>query len=132
MTPEVQARAVRAVLHHQGGRARAPGSAWRRSTASSTRSGGSVNVYSEVGQGTSFKVYFPRARRRRSWSSTAPPPLHPAARSATQTVLVVEDAEGLRELARRLLERQGYTVLVAANADEALRLFERTAPSTCC
>ena len=40
-------------------------------------------------------------------------------------MLVVEDAEGLRELTRRLLERQGYTVLVAANADEALRLFEQ-------
>ena len=39
-------------------------------------------------------------------------------------MLVVEDAEGLRELTRRLLQRQGYTVLVAANADEALRLFD--------
>jgi DNA-binding NtrC family response regulator len=38
---------------------------------------------------------------------------------------VVEDADGLRELAKRLLERQGYTVLTAANADEALRLFEQ-------
>ena len=42
-------------------------------------------------------------------------------------MLVVEDADGLRELARRLLQRQGYTVLVAANADEALRLFEQNA-----
>jgi DNA-binding NtrC family response regulator len=41
-----------------------------------------------------------------------------------ETVLVVEDAEGLRELTRRLLERQGYTVLVAANADEAAHLFD--------
>ena len=42
-------------------------------------------------------------------------------------MLVVEDAEGLRELTKRLLERQGYTVLVAANAAEAIRLFERNA-----
>jgi DNA-binding NtrC family response regulator len=42
----------------------------------------------------------------------------------TKTVLVVEDEDGLRELARRLLQRNGYTVLVAAGADEAIRLFE--------
>ena len=42
----------------------------------------------------------------------------------TQTVLVVEDEDGLRELAKRLLQRQGYSVLVAADADAALRLFE--------
>jgi two-component system cell cycle sensor histidine kinase/response regulator CckA len=40
-------------------------------------------------------------------------------------VLVVEDEKGLRELAKRLLERQGYTVLLAANADEALQVFEQ-------
>jgi CheY-like chemotaxis protein len=46
-------------------------------------------------------------------------------RPGAQTVLVVEDEEGLRALARRLLERHGYKVLVAANAEEALRLFDR-------
>jgi CheY-like chemotaxis protein len=87
------------------------------------RSGGSVSVQSEVGKGTSFKVYFPRA-------DAAPPgvtALPPVARAhvGAETVLVVEDAEGLRILARRLLERQGYTVLVAASADEAVQLFDR-------
>ena len=42
-------------------------------------------------------------------------------------MLVVEDAEGLRLLTTKLLERLGYTVLVAANADEALQLFEKHA-----
>jgi CheY-like chemotaxis protein len=87
-----------------------------------TRSGGSVGVYSEIGKGTSFKVYFPRAEAA-DMVVEAPPPVAPV-RAGTQTVLVVEDEEGLRELAKRLLLRQGYTVLVAANADEALRLFE--------
>ena len=40
-------------------------------------------------------------------------------------MLVVDDVEGLRELARRLLERQGYKVLLAANGEEALQLFRR-------
>ena len=51
---------------------------------------------------------------------------HDAGHSITETVLVVDDADGLRHLTRRLLQRQGYTVLIAANADEALQLFERT------
>jgi len=89
------------------------------------RSGGSVNVYSEVGRGTSFKVYFPRADAAEIVVE-APPPVAPP-RAGTQTVLVVDDEEGLRELAKRLLQRQGYTVLTAANADEALQLFERNA-----
>ena len=46
------------------------------------------------------------------------------ARAGGETVLLVEDAEGLRLLATKLLERLGYTVLVAANAEQAFRLFE--------
>jgi len=90
-----------------------------------TQSGGSVNVFSEVGRGTSFKVYLPRAEGAET-AVEGPPPVS-RQRDGAQTVLVVEDAEGLRELARRLLQRHGYTVLVAANADEAIRLFEQNA-----
>ena len=88
-----------------------------------TRSGGSVGVYSEVGKGTSFKVYFPRADVAEKVVEVSPPVNQ--RRAGGETVLVVEDAEGLRELTMRLLQRQGYTVLVAANADEALHLFEQ-------
>ncbi len=81
------------------------------------RTGGSVNVYSEVDRGTAFKVYFPRA------DVGEPVEAAPAAlagpRSAMYTVLVVDDAEGVRELARRLLERLGHTVLVATTVVEA-------------
>jgi two-component system, cell cycle sensor histidine kinase and response regulator CckA len=87
-----------------------------------TRSGGSVGVYSEIGKGTSFKVYFPRADAAEVAVDAPASQARPHA--GTQTVLVVEDEEGVRELAKRLLMKQGYTVLVAANADEALRLFE--------
>jgi CheY-like chemotaxis protein len=87
-----------------------------------TQSGGCVNVSSEVGKGTSFKIYFPRADVTEAAGDALPSVARPD--SGVQTVLVVEDAEGLRELASRLLERLGYAVLVAANADEAFRLFD--------
>ena len=92
-------------------------------------SGGSVHVDSEVGRGTSFKVYFPTAAAAEigvAALSTAQP------RAGTHTVLVVDDAEGMCELARRPLQRQGYTALVAANADEALRCSNRIRRLTCC
>ncbi len=89
-----------------------------------TQSGGSVNVYSEVGRGSSFKVYLPMADA--AWLQAAPPPdVRP--RTAAVTVLVVEDADGLRELARRLLEELGHTAVVAANAEEATRLYKTAA-----
>jgi two-component system cell cycle sensor histidine kinase/response regulator CckA len=87
------------------------------------RSGGSVGVYSEVGKGTAFKVYFPQTDPT-GVAVEIPAPLA-RAHAGTQTVLLVEDEEGLRELAKRLLQRHGYTVLVAADAHEALRLFEK-------
>jgi two-component system cell cycle sensor histidine kinase/response regulator CckA len=86
------------------------------------RSGGSVNVYSEIGRGTSFKVYFPRAEATETAIEPQPPSARP--RAGMETVLLVEDADELRELARRLLQLQGYTVLLAANADEAYRVAE--------
>jgi two-component system, cell cycle sensor histidine kinase and response regulator CckA len=87
-----------------------------------TRCGGSVNVYSEVGKGTTFTVYFPR---RDGPTVVVPPPPVARARAGAETILVVEDADGLREFARTLLVRQGYTVLIAANATEARQVFEQ-------
>jgi PAS domain S-box-containing protein len=87
------------------------------------RSGGSIDVSSEVGKGSCFTVYFPKADAA-EMAADAPPPVA-RRRAGAETVLVVEDAKELREVATRLLRWQGYTVLVAANADEALRLFEQ-------
>jgi PAS domain S-box-containing protein len=86
------------------------------------RSGGSVNVYSEVGLGTSFKVYFPRAGSAEAAVEAPSPVLR--RHSGASTVLIVEDEDGLRRLTKRLLEGLGYTVLAAADAGEALELLE--------
>ncbi len=123
MTPEVQARLFEPFFTtKEVGRGSGLGLATVHGVVA--RSGGSVNVYSEVGRGTSFKVYLPRADSSEATVEAPQPVARPGVRGG-QTVLVVDDADGLRELARSLLQRQGYTVLVAANADEALRLFER-------
>jgi two-component system cell cycle sensor histidine kinase/response regulator CckA len=86
------------------------------------RSGGSVGVYSEVGRGTSIHVYLPQSGGGPLVDET----LRPAEcrQAGTQTVLVVDDAGSVRRLAQRLLQRQGYRVLLAASAHEALELFE--------
>jgi two-component system cell cycle sensor histidine kinase/response regulator CckA len=87
------------------------------------RSGGSIGVYSEVGKGTSFRAYFPRATAE---EKAATPVSTTRVRTGTQTVLVVEDADGLRDLTKRLLQRLGYTVVTASNSEEAIRVFEST------
>jgi PAS domain S-box-containing protein len=87
-----------------------------------TRAGGTVGVYSEVGRGSSLKVYFPAAVGLEAAAEIPGPST--ASRAGTETILVVEDADGLRELTKRLLERQGYTVLIAADATEALSIFD--------
>jgi len=86
------------------------------------QSGGSINVYTEEGLGTTFKIYLPLVQPEEE--ERAPGPPSPRVAAAEQTVLVVDDVVGLRELARRLLERHGYNVLVAASAQEAIALYD--------
>jgi len=90
------------------------------------QSGGRVNVYSELGRGSSFKVYLPLAAA--AATAVELPPIVVPPPKATQTILLVDDAAGLRALAKRLLEREGYKVLAAADGDEAMRLFDDGAP----
>ena len=90
-----------------------------------SRSGGSVQVHSELGKGSSFDVYLPKADGAALIAEAPIAIVRPV--MATQTVLVVDDADDLRTLARILLERQGFTVLQAANAEEAVHLFEQNA-----
>ena len=90
-----------------------------------TQSGGSISVYSEVGQGTTFKVYLPRTDQ--ALQPRAPEPLGALETRGTETVLLAEDEPQLRALLASILERSGYRVLVAASPDEALRASERHA-----
>ena len=84
------------------------------------QSGGYIDVYSELGQGTTFKIYFPRVEQPIDAIDPLSPP-GPVPRG-TETLLVVEDDMSLRHLARGVLETQGYHVLVAPNGQEALRI----------
>ncbi len=89
-----------------------------------TQSGGSVWVYSELGLGTTFKVYLPRAKPGAREAETS---IAPATLRGTETILLVEDEEQVRTVARGILTRTGYTVLHAATAGEALLVCEQHA-----
>jgi CheY-like chemotaxis protein len=82
------------------------------------QSNGFIWVYSEVGRGTTFKVYFPAVGAH----GAAPEVTQPKPSRGTETILLTEDEEGVREAARRILERSGYRVLVASNGVEALQI----------
>jgi PAS domain S-box-containing protein len=88
------------------------------------QSGGFVWVYSELGHGTTFKLYLPRVQELAERASEpAQAPARPA--RGTETVLVVEDEAPVRSIARQVLERHGYTVLEAPSAEAALDLVTR-------
>jgi signal transduction histidine kinase len=84
------------------------------------QSGGHIGVYSEIGKGTTFKIYLPRIEQ----------PLDVAARPiqagplprGTETLLIVEDEPSVRHLAAGVLEAQGYNVLRANNGQDGLRV----------
>jgi CheY-like chemotaxis protein len=78
--------------------------------------GGFIDVYSEVGLGTTFNLYFPLADDVEPGASDEVPSELP---HGTETVLVVEDEEAIRRSARRILERYGYRVLAAPDGEEA-------------
>jgi PAS domain S-box-containing protein len=87
------------------------------------QSGGYIWVYSEVGKGTTFKIYLPRIDEPVQ-TVVAADPGRPTLLRGSETILLVEDAESLRELTRMLLEKNGFTVLVAENGTEAIELAE--------
>jgi hypothetical protein len=84
------------------------------------QSGGWIWVYSEPGKGTSFSIYFPRVDITATAEDVTPN--LPDSRHGTETVLLVEDREDVRKLAREALEGYGYKVLEATNGELALEL----------
>jgi len=84
------------------------------------QSGGYIWTYSELGHGTTFKIYLPRvAETPEAPESTTSPPTPVR---GSETLLVVEDQEEVRKLTKRVLEARGYTVLAARNGAEALEI----------
>jgi PAS domain S-box-containing protein len=86
------------------------------------QTGGDVWVDSELGHGTVVRIYLPQVVEE--LASSEPEPETAALPGGQETVLLAEDEEVVRELARRVLERQGYKVLIASHPDEALRLHK--------
>ncbi len=88
------------------------------------QSGGYVSVESELGQGTTFRIFFQQAEDKEEDEREATPAERPVSARGSETVLLVEDEEALRGPMRRGLERAGYTVLEAGNAREAIAICE--------
>ena len=90
------------------------------------QSGGHVRIYSEDGEGTTVKIYLPRMTGAEEMTAAPSGKIEPGSivprAKPHETILLVEDNEGVRDYAKDVLTELGYRVLVAADAEEALRL----------
>jgi PAS domain S-box-containing protein len=87
--------------------------------------GGDIQVYSEEGVGTTFKIYLPRSRKAIGPSVHSKPEMVGEPPSGNETILVIEDNARVRELARLALQQRGYVVFEAENGQEALQVAAR-------
>jgi two-component system cell cycle sensor histidine kinase/response regulator CckA len=88
------------------------------------QNGGEVMVYSEVGKGTTFKIYFPLTAVPGESSSAA---VHPPEMGGTETILLCEDEISIRKLVRAMLVKFGYQVIEAETPERAVEIT-RTSP----
>ena len=88
---------------------------------------GHISCYSEVGVGTTFRIYLPAIRQPAGESQpTAAKP--PAMARGSETILIADDEASIRGLLERFLTRQGYTVITAADGEVALRRYSEATP----
>ncbi len=83
--------------------------------------GGFINVYSELGKGSSFKVYLPKVTGREEIKIVA----EPLIKGGEETILIVDDEEMIFNLAASILEEYGYNCLTAGNGAEALNIYRQ-------
>ncbi len=86
------------------------------------QSGGHIWFYSELGHGTTFKIYLPQTSEASSIESDK---AAPGPKGGSGVILLVEDDDMVRELAGKILEVGGYTVLAARNGEEAMKISEQ-------
>jgi CheY-like chemotaxis protein len=83
--------------------------------------GGHIDCYSEIGQGTIFKIYLPAIEQPAAYAAEAfdirPP------QGGTETILLVDDEDSIRDFASQVLHRFGYTILTASSGEEALEIY---------
>ena len=89
------------------------------------QSGGYVWIYSEPGLGTTLKLYFPEVSAAAAFTNVEYKPSTKVAARGSETILVVEDEEAVRGLTSRILENQGYRVIVAQHGREAMDIASR-------
>ena len=94
------------------------------------QSAGHVKVYSELGQGTTVKIYLPRYYGKPDLQQTAPAAAEPLPEARSDVILVVEDDEQVRRMTEQMLMELGYVVVSAPNGSEALRVLDRR-PDIC-
>jgi PAS domain S-box-containing protein len=82
---------------------------------------GHITVYSQVNCGTIFEIYLPRVEE----SAVVPAPRRAATTKGSETILLVDDEEGVRKLVSAVLGNGGYTVMEAANGSAALSIYEK-------
>ncbi|MBP2159294.1 MULTISPECIES: ATP-binding protein [Asticcacaulis] len=91
------------------------------------QSGGHISLHSEVGVGTTIKLYLPRSKEVSVVSTQSEPTLKDPDDRRSQTVLVVDDEAGVRDFAAAALAELGYDVMSASDADQALKIVEDNA-----